>query len=71
MTLNHPALVLIRNDATSLLIAPDAEGVGKDIASRRLLSLFFSLLSGDLTGFFQSHLGEVPELYIRHPSEGA
>lgn len=71
MTLNHPPFVLIRDDAATLLIAPDAEGVGKDIASRRLLSLFFSLLSGDLTGFFQSHLGEVPELYIRHPSEGA
>lgn len=71
MTLNHPALVLIRDDAATLLIAPDAEGVGKDIASRRLLSLFFFLLSGDLTGFFQSHLGEVPELDIRYPSESA
>lgn len=71
MTLDHPALVLIRDDAASLLIAPDAERVGKDIALRRLLSLFFSLLPGDLTGFFQSHLGEVPELDIRHPSESA
>lgn len=71
MTLDHPALVLIRDDVVTLLIAPDAEGVGKDIASRRLLSLFFSLPSGDLTGFFQSHLGEVSEFDIRHPSEGA
>lgn len=71
MTLDHPALVLIRDDVATLLIAPDAEGVGKDIALRRLLSLFFSLLPGDLTGFFQSHLGEVPELDIRHPSESA
>lgn len=71
MTLDHPALVLLRDDAATLLIAPDTEGVGKDIASRRLLSPFFSLLSGDLTGFFQSHLGEVPELDIRHPPEGA
>ena len=64
ISLKAALFVHVGDDAAALEVAPKAEGILKDVATRRLLPYGFSLSAGLLTGLHQGDLGPSPEAQI-------
>lgn len=59
VSLHASLFILIRHDAAALEVFPQRPSIAQSVATRRLLTEFLSLASGDLASLHETHLWPV------------